>query len=329
VHTASEPFTPAPGGDAGYALFPKDRRTAVSDGTPIAWTLLPAADGAPPRLPIVAANGWSCSDAYWAYIAPALAAAGHPVLLVDARGHGASGLPRHPGRGARKLRPEDVTISRIATDLVEVADDAGFDRFLLIGHSMGVQTSLEAHRLAPDRVAGLVLVAGSYENPLRTFMGMPLLDAVFPFAKFAVAATPPELTWLAMQPARLTAFGAWAARRARATGPKAKAADMAPYLRHIAAADTAVMIRAVDAMRRHSAADHLRHIQAPTLILAAGRDTFTPPACSQHMFQRIPTAEIQWFDDAGHTLPIEEPDAIVAHVDEWYERRVAPHLTAS
>ena len=59
-----------------------------------------------------------------------------------------------------------------------------------------------------------------------------------------------------------------------------------------------------------------------TLILAADRDTFTPPRCSQRMFEQIPTAEIQWFEHTGHTLPIEEPEAILAHVEEWYQRRV-------
>ncbi|HEX7133286.1 MAG TPA: alpha/beta hydrolase, partial [Iamia sp.] len=308
----------------------KDQRTVATDGTTLAWTLLPAAPGVPERTPVVTANGWSCSDAYWAHIAPLLTALGHPVLLVDTRGHGASGLPRHPGRGARELRAEDIAIGRIAADLWEVADDAGIDRAVDMGHSMGVQVTLEADRLAPGRVAGLVLIAGSYENPLKTFWGLPVADMAFPFAKLAATSTPPRLLRLAMQPARLTAFGAWAAKVARATGPKAQAADMAPYLLHIASTDMAVMIRLIDAMRRHSAADHLRKITAPTLILAAGHDTFTPPRCSQHMFERIPTAEIQWFDDAGHTLPIEEPEAIVSHVDEWYGRRVAtPDATAA
>lgn len=320
----SLPYDPPLGHDAGFALFPKDRRTRVSDGTTIAWTLLTAADGAVARHPVVAINGWSCSDAYWVHIAPALAAAGHPVLLIDARGHGASGLPRHPGRGARDLHPDDITIGRLARDLVEVVDAAGLDRTVLMGHSMGVQVALELDRAAPEPVAGLVLIAGSYENPLKTFMGVPFADAVFPMAKLAVSTVPAPITRLAMQPARLTAFGAWAAKQARATGPKAKAADMAPYLRHIAAADTAVMIRTLDAMRRHSAADHLRQVKVPTLILAAERDTFTPPRCSTHMFERIPTAEIHWFPDAGHTLPIEEPDAIVAHIVEWHDRRVEP-----
>ncbi len=331
----TEPYLPPDGIDAAYAVFPKDRRTVTSDGTTLAWTLLPAAPGVAERTPVITANGWSCSDAYWAHIAPALTALGHPVLLVDTRGHGASGLPRHPGRGARDLRPEDISIPRIASDLWEVADAAGLDEAIVMGHSMGVQVTLEADRQAgvasaerpggsaPGRVAGLVLIAGSYENPLKTFWGLPVADVAFPFAKLAATATPAPLLRLAMQPAKLTAFGAWAAKVARATGPKAQARDMAPYLLHIASTDMAVMIRLIDAMRRHSAAAHLRRVSVPTLILASGRDTFTPPRCSQHMFERIPTAEIQWFDDAGHTLPIEEPDAIVGHVDEWYARRVA------
>lgn len=317
------PLVPPDGVDAAYALFPKDRRTVVDDGTTLAWALLPSTAPGPDRTPVVTVSGWSCSDAYWAYLAPAFQALGHPVLVVDGRGHGASGLPRSPGFGARDLRPDDISIARLAADLWQVTADAGLDEVVLMGHSMGVQVALEAHRLGADRTAGLVLIAGSYENPLKTFWGLPVADLAFPFAKLAAASTPPPLLRLAMQPARLTAFGAWAAKVARATGPKARASDMAPYLLHIASTDMAVMIRLIDAMRRHSAADHLRHIDVPTLILAAGSDTFTPPRCSKRMFERIPTAEIQWFDDAGHTLPIEEPDAIVTHVDEWYGRRVA------
>jgi pimeloyl-ACP methyl ester carboxylesterase len=317
------PHLPPEGVDAAYARFAKDRRTVTSDGTTIAWTLLAPPAGVAPRTPVVTVSGWSCSDAYWAHIAPALVALGHPVLVLDARGHGASGLPRHPGRNGRGLRTDDVAIDRIATDLWEVVDDAGLDRVLLMGHSMGVQVALEADRVGrTGRTAGLVLIAGSYENPLKTFWGLPLADLAFPFAKVAVATTPEPVLRLAVAPARVTVVAAWLARLARATGPKASPEDLAPYLQHVASTDMAVMVRVIDAMRRHSAADHLRRITAPTLILAAGRDTFTPPRCSAHMFERIPTAEIQWFDDAGHTLPIEEPEAIVGHVDEWWARRV-------
>ena len=318
----SEPVAPAPGADSAYAIFPKPQRATADDGTPLAWTRLPAAAGSPRRRPVVTISGWSCSDAYWAHIAPALTERGHDVVVLDARGHGASGLPRPPGRNGTGLRADDISMARLAGDVTAVMDAADVGDAVLMGHSMGVQIALEVHRGHRDRVAGLALVAGSYENPLRTFFGVPVADALFPFAQLAVTATPAPVTRLAMQPARLTSFGAFAARLARATGPRTRPEDLAPYLRHIAATDMAVMVRLIGSMRRHSAADHLRSIDVPTLILAAGRDTFTPPRCSNRMFERIPTAEIRWFDEAGHTLPIEEPDGIVEHFEEWYDRRV-------
>lgn len=329
VDAPSPVFTPRPGADSGYAVFPKDRVATADDGTPLAWTLLPAAPGVPERLPVVTTSGWSCSDAYWAQIAPLLTTAGHPVLVYDARGHGASGLPRDPGRNGRNLRAEDISMVRLATDVTHVMQAASIDTGVLMGHSMGVQVALEVHRMFPDRISGLALAAGSYENPLRTFFGLPVADAAFPFAHLAVNAIPAPITRLALQPARITPVAARAARLLRATGPKARPEDLGPYLHHLAAADMGVMMRLISSMRNHSAADHLRSIDVPTLILAAGRDTFTPPRCSQHMFERVPTAEIQWFPDAGHTLPIEEPDAIVEHVDDWYRRRIGPKSTGA
>jgi pimeloyl-ACP methyl ester carboxylesterase len=113
------------------------------------------------------------------------------------------------------------------------------------------------------------------------------------------------------------------ARLAGAVGPKATADGFHPYLLHLAEADPAVLVRAMDAMRRHSASDLLGRIDVPVLVLGARRDRFTSPQCSEVLFERIPTAEIRWFDDAGHTLTIEEPEAVVGKIQEWCERRVA------
>ncbi len=314
-------WTPPDGVDAAYALFPKDHRVVVDDGTHIAYALVAPTGRGKHGTDVAFASGWSCSDVYWGGIVAPLVAARHRAIIPDMRGHGASGLPRSPGRGARNLTNDDLSIARLAADLIAVLDDAGSTRTILVGHSMGVQIALEAYRLAPERIAGLVLIAGSYENPLRTFYGTRALELAFPIGR-ALMATIPE----AIQPIWKTIgnkqSGYYGAKLAGGIGPKATADGLHPYLLHLAASDPAVMVRLMDAMRRHSAADLLRRITAPTLILAGGHDRFTPPPCSQHMFEQIPTAEITWFDDAGHTLPIEEPEAIVDAVDEWIARQV-------
>jgi pimeloyl-ACP methyl ester carboxylesterase len=270
---------------------------------------------------VLLANGWSCSDAYWGKLVPVLEERGHPVLLPDTRGHGRSGLPRAPGRGARNLTIDDVSMGRIARDLLAVLDDAGIPQALVVGHSMGVQTSLELYRAAPERVAGLVLVAGSAENPAKTFYGTSLGDRAFPIGAAIVRWAPEVLTplWSTIGPASVGHFGA---RLARAAGPKATKEDLHPYLLHLRSVDPAVVVLMAGAMRAHSATDLLPGIEAPTLVVAAGADVFTPARCSESIHHQVPDSELVTFGDAGHTLPVEEPDALAAAIDDFVRRRV-------
>jgi pimeloyl-ACP methyl ester carboxylesterase len=78
---------------------------------------------------------------------------GHEVLTYDARGHGASDPPPDP---------EAYTYADLAGDLVGVLDEAGFDRAVLAGASMGAHTALRVALEHPERVAGLVVVTPAY-----------------------------------------------------------------------------------------------------------------------------------------------------------------------
>ncbi|QXC60436.1 alpha/beta hydrolase [Aquihabitans sp. G128] len=313
-----QPWEPAAGSDAAYALFAKEGRVVADDGTPIAYTVRNRGGS---RVPVLFANGWSCSDAYWVDLLPALEARGHPCILPDTRGHGRSGLPRPAGRGARNLTIDDLSMARIARDLVAVLDDAGFDRALVVGHSMGVQTALEVYRQIPERVAGLVLLAGTYENPAKTFYGYSIGDKLFPLLGATMRYLPEVVkpVQATIGPASVGHFGA---RAAKAAGPKATAAQLHPYLLHLKAADLAVVMLMAGAMRAHSAADLLPEITVPTLVVAAGADVFTPARCSEAMHHRIAGSELITFPEAGHTLPVEEPDAIAAAIDDFVARRL-------
>lgn len=313
------PWEPGEDVDVGYALFAKEARTTADDGTPIAYTFRNR-DGA--KVPVLFANGWSCSDAYWGKLLPALESAGHPCLLPDTRGHGRSGLPRPPGRGARNLTIDDVSMPRIARDLAATLDAAGVPRALVVGHSMGVQTALELYRFAPDRVAGLVLIAGTAENPAKTFYGTGLGDHLFPIGAAVVRFLPEVLApvWATIGPA---AVGHAGARLAKAAGPKATKEDLHPYLLHLRSTDPAVLVLMAAAMRAHSAVDLLGRIEVPTLVVAAGADVFTPARCSEAIHHRVAGSELLSFAEAGHTLPVEEPEALTAAIDDFVARRVS------
>ncbi|MCU0267735.1 MAG: alpha/beta hydrolase [Acidimicrobiales bacterium] len=76
-------------------------------------------------------------------------AQGLRVLAADRPGYGASS-PR-PGR----------TLAQWPADVVALLDAAGVERAVVVGHSSGGPYALACAALAPDRVAAVVVVAGS------------------------------------------------------------------------------------------------------------------------------------------------------------------------
>jgi pimeloyl-ACP methyl ester carboxylesterase len=302
-----------------YAIFAKDRTVTASDGTRLAYTVVGEAGT---KTPIVFVNGWTCSDAYWAEIGPKLIEKGHPAVFFDTRGHGESGLPRNPGIAASKLKAEDVSADRMARDVVEVMDAAGIEKAALAGHSMGVQTIVETYRVAPDRVVALLPMAGTFENPVKTFADKPVLDSLYPVAELLFRFLPFEVLRPVMKRISSPDVGYKAVRAIKVAGPKVTAEHIAPHIMQISDVNFSVLFKMMSGLRRHSTAELLPDVAIPVLVLAGRLDVFTPPSVQEKMAELIPDAEIVWFEEGGHMLPIEEPEGIVDAVDDFLRRRV-------
>ena len=129
-----EALPPAPAGPAagpGVATAP--------DGVSIAYTV--AGSGSPA---LVFVHGWMCDQTYWTDQA-AVFSETNTVVTIDLAGHGESGMER-----------EGWPLMAFGADVEAVVEVLGLDRVILIGHSMGGPVVLEAARLMPDRVIGVV-----------------------------------------------------------------------------------------------------------------------------------------------------------------------------
>ena len=73
-----------------------------------------------------------------------------------------------PGRGTRPRPGQRVTFADCAAAVLEDADGAGFDRFLLVGHSLGGLTISTVANTAPDRLTGVVYLAALAPPPGTT-----------------------------------------------------------------------------------------------------------------------------------------------------------------
>ena len=80
-----------------------------------------------------------------------------------------------PGRGTRPAGGMHVTLADCVHAVLADADAAGFERFLLVGHSLGGLTITETASRAPERVAHLVYLAALAPAP-----GTTVFDIYFP-----------------------------------------------------------------------------------------------------------------------------------------------------
>ncbi|MDP3273619.1 MAG: alpha/beta hydrolase [Deltaproteobacteria bacterium] len=259
---------------------------------------------------VVLCDGILCEGFVWKYLRPALLARGLRVVHWNYRGHGESDPPRDR---------DTMTITHMAQDLWRVLDAAQVGRVVIAGHSMGVQVCLEAYRMAPERVVGLALLCGSYGRVTQTFHGTDALAKALPSLRSFAAKFPVLVRgMISNTPPSLALRVAWALGEVDPV--RGREEDMRPYFEHLARIDPQVYLTLLEHAGRHSAEDLLHHIDCPTFVLAAGRDSFTPPRLARQMARSIKDAVLLEVADATHTLPIEQPElvnpALLGFLDE-------------
>lgn len=116
-----------------------------TDGVPIAHTVYGTG------MPLILLHGFSETGESWrqAGYVDRFLGAGRRVVLIDCRGHGASGKPHHVAA---------YNGDKLARDVVAVLDALKIEAADLVGYSMGGLIALATALRFPDRVRGLVVM---------------------------------------------------------------------------------------------------------------------------------------------------------------------------
>jgi len=284
----------------GYAVAP-------SDGSPLFYESWGERGRA---MPALLCDGIGCDGYVWRHLRHDLD--DRHCVHSHYRGHGRTPPPRDAVR---------VSVEDLADDMACVLDDALVDRAVLIGHSMGVQVALETYRRHTDRVAGLVLLCGAASHPLRTFRGSAALEQWLPTIQKWIQKVPGVINRVtrAVLPTRLAYE---VASRLEIRRELIEPSDFMPYLEGMARIDARLFVAMLSSAASHSADALLPQVTVPTLVVAGGRDGFTPPERSRAIAAAVPHAELLEIPNASHTAPIEHPHLVNFTIRDFLARRV-------
>jgi pimeloyl-ACP methyl ester carboxylesterase len=94
---------------------------------------------------VLAIHGWFGSARGWGSFPEFIDGSAYTYVFMNLRGY-----------GDRRDTAGEFTVDEVAADALAVADDLGWDRFSMVGHSMGAKFAHRVLLAAPDRVRKLV-----------------------------------------------------------------------------------------------------------------------------------------------------------------------------
>ncbi len=120
------------------------------------WTTLAGKEwGNPNGHPVLAIHGWMDNAASFDLLAPLLESC--HLLAIDTGGHGFS--DHLPASGIYNIWSD-------VADLYSVADQMGWDKFSIVGHSRGANVGVLMAGTFPDRIKTLTLLDGGYPETI-------------------------------------------------------------------------------------------------------------------------------------------------------------------
>ena len=250
--------------------------------------------------PLLLTHGFTGAKEDFGDWVDAFADEGWWVVAPDLRGHGGSDQPEH----------EDLySLAIFARDLLALADDLGWSRFALLGHSMGGMVAQEVALAAPDRIERLVLMDTNH-GPVPGLDADTVAFGVEILRTQGIAGLVDVLAQLPQRDKAPSEERVRAERAGYAEFSDAKVHRCSPAM---------YAAMGVELTTRADRLAEIAGLTMPVRVVVGAEDRDFLPA-SRRLAEAIPTADLVVIPDAAHSPQFENPQA-------WWQA-VAPFLAA-
>jgi 3-oxoadipate enol-lactonase len=246
--------------------------------------------------PLVFIHGYTGDISDWRFQIEAFAPTNR-VLVMDNRGHGCSEAP-----GDRA----SYTIEQMALDAEALAIEAGFERYHLVGHSMGGAIAQEIALGSPGRLLSLTLEDTAFSFDLsRNEMIMKLAAIRKQIAEQQGMAAVAEIPSPFPLPPHM---------------PKEREAETRERMARMSVDG---YIGAQEGLNGWpGAVGRLASIVMPTLVIYGDLDFFLLIQAAKEMAQKIPGAVLEAIPECGHSPQYERPELFNAALRRHLEHAV-------
>ncbi len=208
--------------------------------------------------------------------------------------------PHLPGFGGREPAPDVMTMSMAAERALQALDDAGVERAVVCGLSMGGYVAFELWRRNREGIAGLLLAntRAAADSPEAAANRRALAARLRAEGKDFFADGPPGLVW------------------------DGTPQDVRTRVREIIADQSpeAIAAASLGMAERPDSGPDLPGIEVPTLVVTSTDDALIPKEVTAEIAEHVPGARLAVIEGAGHLSSLERPEEFNRLLGEHLER---------
>ena len=235
----------------------------------------------PARDSVIFIHGSGMDHTVWTLAARHFARHGRNVVAVDLPGH---------GRSQGKLRP---SIEAMSDWLLAVMDALDIEQAAIAGHSLGSLVALQSAARHANRVRGIALVG--------TTAPMPVSDAILDAAK-------------ANDHAAFDMLTQWGYSKRHLYGGNRNSGIwmVGNTLRLYERSGPGVLYNDMNACNNYTTGlERAPEVMCKTVMILGEEDRLTPTRGTGALQQALVNAEVVVLPGAGHTIMVEEPNALL------------------
>ena len=244
--------------------------------------------------------GLVCNSAHYREQIPFFHKAGFKIIYHDYRFHFGS-------EGTGNI--EDCTFNNIVRDMESLFKDLGIKKTLHVGHSMGVNITLEYAKRNPTTVVGMILISGTVLAPQDIMFDSNYTEIATPYIRSFTKNFPKsfELIWKTQYMNPLVRY---IVLRGGFNTKQVGDEFVQIYMKKISELPSEIFLQLLDQMKNHDILQDLESIQIKSLVIGGDKDQVIPNYLQKILHKHLPNSELYIVKDGSHVPQVDFPETI-------------------
>lgn len=244
--------------------------------------------------------GLVCSNHHWQYQVDFFDQQGYQILLHDYRGHFQSS-------GADNVKK--ITFPQLAKDVKDLSHFLGITKAYLLGHSMGVNVTLQLAKDYPDFVQGMVLISGTFMAVNDVMFDSNIMEFVTPLCLAGMEKYPDVMKklWTAsgLNPIIRNIIHTTGFNKAMVSKEFIEI-----YLNRVGQLGPEVFFQLFTEMMKVNISANLDRMKMPTLVMGGLKDNVIPNHLQRTLASLLPNSESYYLPTGSHVPQADFPQMV-------------------